>query len=289
MKTKLLIFSFLLASIAVMSQVVPNQVDDFQDGTEQNWIIGNPGSAVFPPVNVADAGPTGAGDNMLEYTSVVPPSPPNAGAKMLIFNASQWSGSYTAAGILSINMDVSVLTADLNLRIAFQGPAGTKICTTNAMPVVAGAGWTNISFNIQASDFTIVEVGGGSTIEAVLASVSTMRILSSVTPTWIPEEIDATLRLDNITASTTLSVDTVENQQEFSISPNPATSKLNVFLPNASENAIITVFDVLGKRVYNNELNTLSSTIDVSNWNSGVYLVRVSTDTATHTKRFLKQ
>ena len=44
----------------MMSQVAANQVDDFQDGTEQNWIIGNPGSAVFPPANVADAGPTGA-------------------------------------------------------------------------------------------------------------------------------------------------------------------------------------------------------------------------------------
>lgn len=80
-----------------------------------------------------------------------------------------------------------------------------------------------------------------------------------------------------------------EQKDEFTISPNPAKAKLNVKLPNAEEDLKIEVFDVLGKRVYKGEITQLVSTINVANWKSGVYLVRVFNDKTTQTKRFIKQ
>lgn len=286
MKTKLLILTCLLVSSVTMSQIVANQVDDFQDATTQNWRIGNPSGADFPPVNVADAGPAGAGDNCLEYSSTGVNGDP--GSKMIIFNTNeQWSGDFTAAGVVGVRFDVRVLTTALNLRIAIQG-SGTRICTTNSVAVNADGVWTTVIIPISASDFTLVN--GGATIPVALSNVFSMRILSSDAPTWdSPDEVDSTIQLDNITALTTLSVDEFNNADTFSISPNPASSKMNVYLPNTVENASITIFDVLGKRVYNRDLTALTSSIDVSNWNSGVYLVRVSSDNGTHTKRFVKQ
>ncbi|RIA10111.1 putative secreted protein (Por secretion system target) [Flavobacteriaceae bacterium MAR_2010_72] len=81
----------------------------------------------------------------------------------------------------------------------------------------------------------------------------------------------------------------LQANRDFVISPNPATSSLNVYLPAGFENAKLTVFDVLGKVIYDVEMNSLKSSINISKWNSGVYLVKISTDKATQTKRFVKQ
>ena len=80
-----------------------------------------------------------------------------------------------------------------------------------------------------------------------------------------------------------------QDNKDFIISPNPASSMLNVYLPKGFENARLSIFDVLGKEIYRVEVNALHSTINISKWNSGVYLVRISTETDTQTKRFVKQ
>ncbi len=78
-------------------------------------------------------------------------------------------------------------------------------------------------------------------------------------------------------------------KDQFTISPNPAKSELNIKLPNTNEDSNLEVFDILGKRVYKGLITQLESSVNVSNWKSGVYLVRVSNTKATQTKRFIKQ
>ena len=290
MKTKLLLLLFVGVCYSGLSQVTAGQVDDFEDGTTQNWIIGSPESAEFPPANEPTDGPDGINDSYLTYTST-PPETGGAGSKMVIFNAmNQWSSNFITEGIVAIKMDVRVLTTDLNLRVAFQGPGGKRICTTNAVNVVAGSGWQSITIPISTSDFTVVGGSSSVTIEDALSNVSTMRILSSAAPTWTgADTVVSTINLDNITASTTLSTQDLKVDNDFEISPNPASSKLNIKLSNALDNANVTVYNVLGKKVYSKSLSTLESSINVANWNTGVYLVRVSTDSQTITKRFVKQ
>lgn len=74
---------------------------------------------------------------------------------------------------------------------------------------------------------------------------------------------------------------------QFKIIQNPSSSKLMLSLSNSEVK--LDVFDVLGKKILTKELSGLTSSIDVSKWNSGVYLIRVTSDTGTQTKRFLKQ
>ncbi|GAB4157210.1 MAG: hypothetical protein Tsb0033_08770 [Winogradskyella sp.] len=268
------------------AQVTLNQTDDFQDGTTQEWRIGGAGNATNGPINVADAGPSGLGDNCLQYTSL---GGSGVASKMVFYSQNQqWSGDFTSEGIDQINMDVNVQTNDLNLRIAMQGTNGTRICTTNAISVAANGTWSNVTFPISATDFTVVSGGGDAA--SVLSGVFTVRILSSSSPTWdLPDIIAATIQVDNITASSSLSIADLEsNSTEFTISPNPSKNKLNVFLP-LNEDMNIEVFDILGKRVYKGILTQMSSSVNVSNWKSGVYLVRVYNDKISQTKRFVKQ
>ena len=82
-------------------------------------------------------------------------------------------------------------------------------------------------------------------------------------------------------------------EKDFSISPNPATSKLNIKLNRSllsETNLDLSVYDVLGKKVYHRtEIGALETTVDVSKWNRGIYLVRISSKDSTYTKRFVKQ
>jgi len=77
--------------------------------------------------------------------------------------------------------------------------------------------------------------------------------------------------------------------EEFTISPNPAKSSLNITLSDTNDDLKLEVFDVLGKRIYKGLITKLEYSVNVSNWKKGVYLVRVSDDKKTQTKRFIKQ
>lgn len=75
----------------------------------------------------------------------------------------------------------------------------------------------------------------------------------------------------------------------FIITPNPSKDKLNIRLPKTSQNMTLEVYDVLGKRIHKSTITQLKASVDVSSWKTGVYLVKVSSDKETQTKRFVKQ
>ena len=77
-----------------------------------------------------------------------------------------------------------------------------------------------------------------------------MRILSNANPSWQGQSIVATLEIDNIEASSTLSVDEFNTTNLFSIVPTVIDDKLNLSLSNAvvAENSKLMIFDSSGKR-----------------------------------------
>lgn len=294
MKRKLLILSLLFTSSIAFAQIAANQVDDFEDGTPQSWTIGNPTLAGILITTPADGGPDGAGDGYFSYTTTG--SSNGGGSKCLVYTRNaQWSGDFGGQGVVAIKLDVRAVSGDLSLRVGLADQDSnsfpvTQMVTTNPVLVTAGSGWQEVTIPIQPSDFSVLPGGSGLTPAQVLASVVEMRLFSNPNVSWLGESGLRVMEFNDITASTTLSINDIQDVNEFSISPNPATSRLNVYLPQNTIEASMAVFDVLGKRVYSKTLDALHSTsIDVSNWNSGVYLVRISTDEGTQTKRFVKQ
>ena len=94
-----------------------------------------------------------------------------------------------------------------------------------------------------------------------------------------------------VVAEGTLSNPRTDAPVKFAIFPNPSAEFMNISIPdNFLESLKLEVFDILGKRVYTQQLNNLNSRINISKWNSGIYLVRLnsSNETAALTKRFVK-
>lgn len=81
----------------------------------------------------------------------------------------------------------------------------------------------------------------------------------------------------------TLGVDeTVFN--EFSVYPNPVTSKFYINTPNGFDIKSINVYNVSGKKV----LTTINTEIHTNSWSSGLYFVNISSDNETIIKRLIK-
>ncbi|GAA3584144.1 DNRLRE domain-containing protein [Snuella lapsa] len=72
----------------------------------------------------------------------------------------------------------------------------------------------------------------------------------------------------------------------FSMYPNPNKYEIKLHFPSAISKASVKIFDSLGKEIY--KTGTYSKPINVSDWSSGIYLVRVTSLGKTKTKRFVK-
>ena len=77
--------------------------------------------------------------------------------------------------------------------------------------------------------------------------------------------------------------------KNFDVVPNPVSSTFEIDLPTGIFESEIDIYNVLGKRVYSKKVNSDNSIHDISNLNSGIYLLRVSSDFGSSTKRLIKQ
>jgi hypothetical protein len=78
--------------------------------------------------------------------------------------------------------------------------------------------------------------------------------------------------------------------QSFQIFPNPATESLSIHL-NEKETATIEVFDETGRRMHMEKTNTEVSKIElnISEFSSGIYTVRVTQANHASAQIFIKQ
>ncbi|WP_162843302.1 T9SS type A sorting domain-containing protein [Ichthyenterobacterium magnum] len=88
---------------------------------------------------------------------------------------------------------------------------------------------------------------------------------------------------------TLLGIDDFENSSSFSVYPNPTDSMLNIQLKSGISNGNLEVFDILGKLVLSQGLNSENlSEINVAHLNSGLYLIKISAEDKSETQRFIK-
>jgi hypothetical protein len=88
----------------------------------------------------------------------------------------------------------------------------------------------------------------------------------------------------------TLGVDNFEQGSSLRLYPNPSNTVLNIELKTLISEGTLEVFDVLGKQVFAQSLTSNSvSKIDVSNWDSGLYLIKMSSENGEETQRFIRQ
>ncbi len=90
--------------------------------------------------------------------------------------------------------------------------------------------------------------------------------------------MEATTKIDSVDVylTTTLSIKEKKNEEvSLSVYPNPVSNAMTVTTQGLSGNFDIKITDVLGKVVYNENVNGISKKLDVSDFKNGVYLVTI--------------
>ena len=194
----LFVVLFGMAPLSNLHAVSFGQVDNFQDGTTNNWTNGHPATGT-PPVNISTGGPAGAGDRFLEVTA----TGGSSDGKLTTFNRTQWLGNYIAAGVTQIDMDLENLSGiTLSIRLAFRqnlfiGASG--YLSTSAFTLAPNSGWQHASFLINSSSLTAI--GGPNAFDTFFSAPAEFRIVNEAGATNLEgDTVTAQLGIDNIIA-----------------------------------------------------------------------------------------
>ncbi|MEY2438963.1 MAG: hypothetical protein QOI34_348 [Verrucomicrobiota bacterium] len=192
----LILFASLICVPPVQSSIVAGQLDDFQDGTTQNWMHGGGGAPAV--VNVGTGGPAGAGDSFLRATS----NTSGPGPRLTTFNLAQWTGDYIGQGITTIEMDLENLGfSTLSVRLAFRpfnGPSSTPGYLSSAFTLAPGQ-WQHATFSIAMND--LISIGGPSDYGIFFGNVGELRIINEAGASNLTGDlVTAQLGIDNIHA-----------------------------------------------------------------------------------------
>lgn len=169
-----------------------DQVDDFQNGTTQNWQEG--GQSPNPPTNQS-GGPSGASDRYLRNVSACC----GAGGRNVMFNQAQWTGDYLAAGVSRIQMTARAFDSEgLVIRLHFKRSDFGSEWITDGMQLPADGQWHTLVFSLEAADMT--SVAGLGTHEQIMSDVGEVRLGNFPQASVPAPMVDATLGVDDITA-----------------------------------------------------------------------------------------
>lgn len=83
---------------------------------------------------------------------------------------------------------------------------------------------------------------------------------------------------------TTLSVEDFETDTKINIYPNPATDHFYVNVTNSSQ---IEVFSIIGKKVIQTQVSNQNTPISIRNLKAGVYIIKITQDGNTTTKKLI--
>jgi len=72
---------------------------------------------------------------------------------------------------------------------------------------------------------------------------------------------------------------------DFNIFPNPASDNISISLPNNS--STVEIIDVTGKVLYNHIAQDNTLKVNTTNWQSGLYIIKVTNSKSTATKSFV--
>jgi len=185
-----------ILSIAVgaapATAIVLGQVDDFQNGTLQNW-QGGSGSGSPAPINLPNGGPDGMYDRYLQIGAL--------NSHLGTNNTTQWTGNYTAAQVAKIRFMLNNTGGNpLELRLSIFGPGGT-FTTTNEVVLAPAIGWVVVDFLLDSGSLT--QTAGFGTLGQTLANVNTVLLRHDPDPisgSGSGSPVTGQLGIDNIRA-----------------------------------------------------------------------------------------
>jgi len=164
--------------------------------------------------------------------------------------------------------------AATTLPVSFRVVTNTTNSSAGVNVLTTKTGVNNLTYITETLDFTPATTG------------NYYVGLHHNSPAFIGATTTNYILIDSFSISNTLSNETF-NSESISIYPNPTSSILNISNSNNVEIKTISVVDINGRLVKNQ--NGALTEINVSDLNAGIYFVTIETAEGKATKKFIKQ
>ena len=203
-----------------------------------------------------------------------------------------WAQSVTITSVISNPVEVgTVLKVDYKYTVAADSYIFCGINLLNDWTYISYVNGEGLNLAVAGTDVTgsfNITIPSGTTPSANLTGLQNYKIAielkSLPSYTWIAGDYPPTQL--NFTAS--LGIDKKNLANGLSVYPNPVTDILKIANANNLSNASFSIVDILGKTVVQSKaLN--NDAIDVSNLNSGVYILSVSSEEGAKQFKFQKK
>ncbi|RTY97350.1 T9SS type A sorting domain-containing protein [Flavobacterium sp. RSP49] len=171
------------------------------------------------------------------------------------------NGALTSSSVANGIKDLTVTT-----QLIFSGSAGSFKLNVNGIEV------GTIPYSSTATTTTIPNINVTGNVSITLSGNSTA---------------SNRVRFDDLswTCAASLRVNELETKS-FEIYPNPSNGNIKINFNNSNEKYSVQVFSVLGQKVFEKEY-TNSSSAAVNNLQKGVYLIKITNDSKSVTKKLI--
>ena len=175
--------------------------------------------------------------------------------------------------ILNENIeDASAVDAPENLTAAAK--------STSSIELTWDAAENAMSYFVYRNDVEIANITGTTYVDENLAYDT--EYCYTVTSMGANSESDPSEEA----CTKTLGESLAENTSELNIFPNPATDNLSI---EANEQITeVNIYNIIGVSVYNEQCTNNNLNVNISDFNNGVYFVKVKTNNTEIVKRFIK-
>ena len=93
----------------------------------------------------------------------------------------------------------------------------------------------------------------------------------------------------NVVSNVLTSTKTIIDKNVISVYPNPANSTITIHQSTPAANQQIIITDILGQEIYHQPIINTQTTIDISQWNEGVYIYQIKGEKETVRGKFVKE
>lgn len=281
MKKNYMLFLLSLLTIGVCNaQVTLSQSNDpvnVTDGGVACWNNANGEyreNSFFRAYNLSDFGITEAFDiTSVEYGQGA--ADDGKEITLNIYTATSDDLSTATLTLIGSATHTSAAADDLTL-VSVALSASIPANSTIAFEVLAGDSGTNPGETF----FPGINAGGENDDSYLLSAACNISVPTTATAIGFADNQYVMNVVGNV-----LSVDEFEMSQ-INVTPNPTTEFINIDIPNNSGSFVSELFDITGKQVLRKEN---LETLNVSQLNSGIYILRIKTDNGVVSRRIIKE
>ena len=277
--------------------VAPTCSDGIQNGTETGVDCGGSCSACLAQINL----PINFEGSTTNYTvsdfggnvSTLVVDPINAGnmvtRSVKTSGSALWAGTTmsTPAGFSSTipftvsnrKVYVSVWSPDAGIPVRLKVEVAgnpTQSCETQTNTTVVGWQMMEFDFNNEASGTAAFNQTFNFNMMSIFFNFGTDGATAG----------EKTYYFDNVSYAAPLAIASFE-EAKIAMYPNPVSSSLSISSMDALET--ISIFNVIGQEVMNLKVNDTNTTINVSNFQNGIYIIKTFSEGKVSTSKFIKE